>query len=264
MPYSSDMHGLLTALGRRVRDLRRQRGESLERLAEQAGLSRRFLVEIEAGRANPSLLKLASLARALRLELPALLALPLARPARRLALVGLRGAGKSTVGRALAQILEIPFTELDVWIQEHAGMSNAQIFELEGAAGFRRREEEALEAWLSRTAEGVLAVAGGLADNPAAWERLLGTCTVLWLRASPQEHWNRVVAQGDARPMRGLPDARARLEALWRERESAYARAHFMLDTTGRDAAHTQEAILALLAASDPASPALSAAPARP
>lgn len=241
------MAALQIALGRRVRSLRQAQGLSLQRLAEQAGLSRRFLVEIEAGRANPSLLKLAALAQALHTDLSRLCDLPLPRPARRIALVGLRGAGKSALGRRAAEALEIPFVELDQWIQEHAGLSSSAIFELEGAAGFRLREQEALEAWLSRHAEGVLAVAGGLAENEAAWSRLLSSCTVIWLRATPQEHWDRVAAQGDSRPMRGLPDARARLEALLRAREPAYARAHAQLDTGGKTLAEAGAALLALL-----------------
>lgn len=243
------MSPLLPALGRKARGLRQAQGLSLQALAERSGLSRRFLIELEAGRANPSFLSLSALARALRTELPELCRLSAAPSPRRIALVGLRGAGKSTVGRALAQRLEIPFVELDQWIQQQAGLTSAQIFELEGIAGFRRREEEALEAWLSRHAEGVLAVAGGLAENDAGWRRLLASCTVVWLRATPQEHWARVLAQGDARPMQGLPDARARLERMWLDREPAYARAHQIVDTSRRSALEVVEDV-ALRAAS--------------
>jgi len=247
MPYTAGMRKLQASLGRRVRGLRQEQGLSLQACAERAGLSRRFLVEIEAGRANPSLLKLAALAQALQTGLGALCDLPLPHPARRIALVGLRGAGKSTLGRLAAAALEVPFVELDQWVQEHAGLSNSAIFELEGAAGFRLREEEALEAWLSRNAAGVLAVAGGLAENAAAWNRLLASCTVVWLRASPQEHWDRVLAQGDSRPMRGLPDARARLEALLKTRESAYARAPLTFDTGSKSPAQAAAGLTALL-----------------
>lgn len=241
------MRQIQTALGRRVRRLRLDRGESLQGLAERAQLSRRFLVEIEAGRANPSLQKLALLARALQTDLKTLCDLPLPHPARRIALVGMRGAGKSTLGRALAAELEVPFVELDAWIQEHAGMTSADIFSLEGAAGFRLREQEALEAWLSRHAEGVLAVAGGLAENAAAWNRLLDSCLAIWLRASPQEHWDRVLAQGDLRPMSGRPDARLRLESLLRAREPAYERAQAILDTSGRSAEESAAELSALV-----------------
>ncbi len=225
---------LLHALARRVRSLRNQQCLSLQALAERSGMSRRFLVEIEAGRANPSLEKLASLARAFRLPLRDLCDLPAAKPERRIALVGLRGAGKSSVGRPLAEKLEVPFEELDAWIESHAGASRAQIFEWEGAEGFRIREAEALEAWLARNATGVLEVAGGLVENPRAYERLLEACAVIWLRAEPQEHWDRVVAQGDLRPMQGKADARERLESLWRERAHQYARAAFTVTTSAQ------------------------------
>ena len=199
-------------------------------------MSRRFLVEIEAGRANPSIEKLAWLAQALRVPLRELCDLPTPRPEGRIALIGLRGAGKSTIGRQLAEQLEVPFEELDAWIEQHAGASRAQIFEFEGAEGFRHREAEALEAWLTRHASGVLAVAGGVVENPAAYDRLLEACQVVWLRAEPQQHWDRVRAQGDLRPMQGSADARARLEALWRQREPLYARAQQVLDTSRHSA----------------------------
>lgn len=255
MPVGS-MKLLLRALGRRVRSLRAERNLSLQALADRAGISRRFLVEIESGRGNPSLDKLARLARALRLPLRELCDLPLPRPERRLALVGLRGAGKSTLGRALAARLEVPFEELDEWIEQHAGASRAQIFEFEGGDGFRRREAEALEAWLARHASGVLAVAGGLVDNAQAFERLLDSCTVIWLRADPQRHWDRVVAQGDLRPMQGQADARARLERLWLSRAPHYARAHLTVDTDERSPAACVEEILGLLRLEQPATPA--------
>lgn len=248
----SPMNPLLQALGRRVRALRAERNLSLQALAESAGMSRRFLVEIEAGRANPSLERLARLARALRLPLRELCDLPLPRPDRRIALIGLRGAGKSTLGRLLAERLEIPFAELDDWIEQHAGASRAQIFEFEGAEGFRHREAEALEAWLARHGAGVLAVAGGLVENRGAFDRLLDACTVVWLRAAPQEHWDRVRLQGDLRPMQGQDDARARLELLLRQREPLYARAHHVVDTSRATSAESLDAMLAMLQGSPP------------
>lgn len=241
------VNSLPLSLGRRVRALRAERNLSLQALAERAGMSRRFLVEIEAGRANPSLDKLARLARALRLPLRELCDLPLPHPSGRIALIGLRGAGKSTVGRALAERLEVPFEELDAWIEHHAGAGRGEIFEFEGADGFRRREAEALEAWLARHGNGVLAVAGGVVENPEAYERLLDACTVVWLRAQPQRHWDRVREQGDLRPMQSGSDARARLDALWRARAPQYGRAHHAIDTDDADAAAVVERLEGLL-----------------
>lgn len=227
MPYGP----LLTALGRRIRSTREERGLSLQDLAERAGWSRRFLIDAEAGRANPSLGKLSDLAEALGLPLPQLCDLPRATRPQRYALVGLRGAGKSTLGRALAQALEVPFSELDTWIERRAGMPISEIFELEGSEGYRRHEEGALEDWLSHHGTGVLAVSGGIVQSPS-YERLLRSCRTIWLSASPQEHLDRVHAQGDTRPMQGSPDALARIEYLLAERAEAYARCELRVDTS--------------------------------
>ncbi len=241
------MNPLLQAFGRKVRSLRQDQGLSLRALAEKADVSRRFLVEIEAGRANPSLLKMAALARALRTGLKELCDLPLSRPPKRIALIGMRGAGKSTLGRMLAERLEIPFVELDEWIEQHAGITRSQIFEHEGAEGFRRWEQEALEHWLSRNAEGVLAVPGGIVENPPALRRLLESCTTVWVRADAEDHWDRVIAQGDLRPIHAHPAARERLEELIAERTPLYARAHHRIDTSGKSPAENLEELLTIV-----------------
>ena len=148
---------------------------------------------------------------------------------------GVAGAGKSTLGKLLAKKFEMEFVELDTLIQEDAGISVAEIFELEGPEGYRRREAHSLEQWLqSSPEEGVLAVPGGIVHSPSTWERLLGECHTVWLRARPEEHWDRVAAQGDTRPMAGDPGAMDRLRALLNERTPAYRRAEFHLDTRGR------------------------------
>jgi len=222
-------------LGKKVRSLRLQCGDSLRELAARAEISRRFLVEIESGRANPSLAKLGSLAIALRMDLCELCALtPASPPHRRIALAGLRGAGKSTLGKLLAKRFGMAFVELDALIQEDAGISVAEIFELEGPDGYRRRESLSLKQWLQSSPEGVLAVPGGIVHSPSTWERLLGECHTVWLKARPEEHWDRVAAQGDTRPMAGDPGAMERLRALLKERTPAYRRAEFHLDTRGR------------------------------
>ena len=228
MPYGL----LLTALGRKIRSTREERGLSLQDLAERAGWSRRFLIDAEAGRANPSLGKLSDLAEALSLPLPQLCDLPRATRPQRYALVGLRGAGKSTFGRALAQALEVPFSELDSWIERRAGMPISEIFELEGSVGYRRHEAGALEDWLSHHGTGVLAVPGGIVQSPT-YDRLLRSCRTIWLQARPEDHLERVRAQGDTRPMQGSADALTRLKTILREREAAYRRCDLSLQTSG-------------------------------
>jgi XRE family aerobic/anaerobic benzoate catabolism transcriptional regulator len=226
---------LLEALAHKVRQTRHARGLSLQETSTKAGFSRRFLVEIEAGRANPSIGKLSALADALCMPLRELCDLPgRGVPALRIALIGLRGAGKSSVGRSLAQTLEIPFSELDDVIRERAGLSVGEIFELHGSEGYRRFETESLEEWLSRHGSGVLAVPGGVVASPYTFERLLGSCRTVWLRAEPQEHMERVRAQGDLRPMSAHPEAMERLVNLLEERSPQYQRAELRLSTSGK------------------------------
>ena len=126
------------------------------------------------------------------------------------------------------------FVELDALIQEDAGILVAEIFELEGPKGYRRREAHSLEQWLQSSPEGVLAVPGGIVHSPSTWERLIRECHTVWLKARPEEHWDRVAAQGDTRPTAGDPGAMERLRALLKERTPAYRRAEFHLDTRGR------------------------------
>jgi XRE family aerobic/anaerobic benzoate catabolism transcriptional regulator len=230
---------LLRDLGRRLRSLRDEAGLSVSELARLAGLSRRHLTEIEAGRANPSATRLVELARALDREPADLLDLDAARRgvARggRIALVGLRGAGKSTLGRALALRLEVPFVELDRRIEEAAGLSLATVFELHGTAGYRRLEAETLEKVLAEGERFVLATGGSIVRSPATFARLRQTCHTVWLRAAPEAHYERVVAQGDRRPMAGRPRALDELKAILAEREGLYARCELTIDTQALD-----------------------------
>jgi XRE family transcriptional regulator, aerobic/anaerobic benzoate catabolism transcriptional regulator len=227
-----------------LRALRESRQTSLQALAERAAVSRRFIVEIEAGRANPSISKLASLSEALGVSLGELCDLPLARrrPSR-YALIGMRGAGKSTLGAMLALELEVPYCELDQLIEQSSGLAVAEIFELEGTAGYRRREAAALESWLSHHGTGVLALPGGIVGNTKTYDRLLRTCHTIWMQASPEDHWDRVLQQGDTRPMRGSTDAMASLRQILAERVPAYARAEIHLPTSG----NSPEACLQML-----------------
>jgi XRE family aerobic/anaerobic benzoate catabolism transcriptional regulator len=191
-------------------------------------VSERFLAEIEAGRGNPSVLSLDGIARALGTSSSALLT---AKPAV-IALLGLRGAGKSTVGRALARKKKLPFVELDERVERAAGLSLREVFEIHGESHYRRVEREALADFLATTKRAVLATGGGLVTDRETFEQLRQNAVVFWLRARPEVHWSRVVAQGDRRPMANDPRAMERLRELLRERGPLYERAHHVLDVS--------------------------------
>ena len=224
---------LLRLLAARVRRLRETRGWNRAELARRSGLSVRFLARIEAGDGNVSLVRLAHLAEALATSPDALLRAPRPRgPV--IALVGMRGAGKSTVGPLLARALGRPFVEMDALVQEAAGLPLDQIFELHGERHYRRLERETLAAIVGGSGPAVVAAAGGVVNEPVTWKTLLDRATVVWLRARPEDHWKRVIAQGDRRPMADNPDAMAELRAMLAAREARYAQAHVVVDTHGK------------------------------
>lgn len=225
--------GLLKALARRVRRRRDARGWSRDELARRSGLSVRFLARVESGDGNISVRRLEAVARALetspdRLLRPVTLETPI------VALTGLRGAGKSTVGPRLARTLGLPFIEMDARIQQSAGLPLEQIFELHGERYYRRLENETLEGILGAGNTAVVATAGGVVNEPATWERLCDETRVVWLRATPEDHWNRVVEQGDSRPMADNPAAMDQLRDMLRSREAAYGQAWLTVDTHGK------------------------------
>jgi XRE family aerobic/anaerobic benzoate catabolism transcriptional regulator len=228
------MEGLLNGLGRVVRALREDRGLSVTDLAARAGLSSRFVSEIQAGRGNISLLRLAALAAALGTTASRLVAEAESNGAapRIIALLGVRGAGKSTIGPRLAAHLGVDFLELDRLVEAEAGLSLAEIFATHGEEYFRRLEVVALHRLLAARRSAVLATGGGIVDNAKAWTLLERHTTTVWLRASPNTHWNRVVRQGDARPMAGRPAAKAELRRLLARREPLYRRAELRVDTS--------------------------------
>ncbi len=219
---------LLARVGSRVRARRHELGWSRRELAERAGLSERFLTHVESGQGNPSLRSLFEIAGALETTPVALLA----PPNEVLALLGLRGAGKSTVGRAVAERLGRTFVELDARIEEAAGLSLAEIWELHGETYYRRLEREALAKILDGTPRVVIATGGGIVAEAATWDLLRRNATTVWLKARPEVHWERVVAQGDHRPMENDPLAMKRLRQLLREREGLYRQAHHTVDTS--------------------------------
>ena len=227
------MDRLLTHLGHVVRRLRGERGLSVSDLASRAALSSRFVTEIQAGRGNVSILRLASLAAALGTTTSQLISAAEAEaaPPRLIALLGVRGAGKSTIGAKLAARLDMEFLELDRLVEGEAGLSLAELFATHGEDYFRRLEVAALQRLLAAHRRVVLATGGGIVDNHEAWSLLERHATTVWLRASPEAHWERVVRQGDARPMAGRPAAKAELRRLLARREPLYRRARHHVDT---------------------------------
>jgi XRE family aerobic/anaerobic benzoate catabolism transcriptional regulator len=152
----------------------------------------------------------------------------------RIALVGLRGAGKSTLGQMLAEKLKAPFLELDRMIEQQSGIGLGEMFEMFGQETFRRNERAALEAIFSKYPSFVLATAGGIVAEPSTYELLLTFCLTIWVRASPEEHMQRVIKQGDLRPMANSAGAMDDLLAILRSREPLYAKADLVLDTAGK------------------------------
>jgi XRE family transcriptional regulator, aerobic/anaerobic benzoate catabolism transcriptional regulator len=224
---------LLSAVGRRVREARLAREWTLRELAERSGVSPRFLVQIESGRANLSVRRLADLAAALDLSPATLLSDAASLPAPGvIALLGLRGAGKTTIGRRLARRIAAPFVELDRRIERAADLSLSEIFTLHGEDYYRRLERETLEQVLREQRPMVLATGGGIVTSPDTYALLRRSATTVWLRARPEDHWNRVVRQGDRRPMADHPQAMADLRGLLAAREPLYAAAAHTVDTS--------------------------------
>lgn len=223
----------LRTLGDRLREERTRRGLSRRSLAGRAAISERYITQIEGGKGNVSILVLRQIAAALGLPLTRLLvAEPIAR-ADRIALTGLRGAGKTTLGSRLAEQLEIPFFELDRMTETLAGTSLAAVIELYGQEAYRRYELQALQELLSTQPRFVVATSGGIVSEPETYELLLRHCITVWVRARPEEHMERVIEQGDLRPMAGSARAMDDLRRILAERTPLYARADLTIDTSG-------------------------------
>lgn len=259
----------LTLLGDRVRTLRTYRGMTRKELARDSGVSERYLAQLEQGQGNISVILLARVAAALRTEPSDLLQMRERRTAeeiliadllrelspdnhkaflqiltehfsvpvesrRRIALVGLRGAGKTSQGRLLARRLDMPFVQLGSEIEMLAGMSTSEIFLLSGQNGYTRLEEKALMQSLKRYDQCVLETGGSIVMDPNLLSTLLTTCFVVWLHARPDEYMRRLIAQGDVRPMENQADAMSDLRRILSERDEFYSKAHASIDTNGK------------------------------
>lgn len=242
----------LAPLGAAVRAARVARGETIRAVAERSGVSERFLSDLERGRGNISIARLMSVARALSVGLAELVA-PLDRQEDRpiIALVGLRGAGKTTIGRRVADALDRPFLELDDAIAAEAGLPLSQIFEIHGDAYYRRLERTMLEQVLRdvRPPGLVLAAGGGLVTDPTSWSLLKARARTVWLQAEPDDHYQRVMAQGDLRPMKNRPMAMAELQGLLSARTPLYAEAEARFDTSALGIANSARAICEVMGA---------------
>lgn len=259
--------GFLAQLGRRVREARAQRGIARKALSQAADVSERYLAQLEGGTGNASVVLLRRVAAALGVQLSDLVdaaepapeqklirrfldSLPPKRLAevlvrltqefgqdeavrrKRITLVGLRGAGKTTLGSALARKLRRPLIELDKEIEREAGMGLAEVFHLYGQAGYRRIERRCLERVINSQEDIVLTVGGGIVAEPETYNQLLLNCYTVWLKAAPEEHMARVVAQGDMRPMAGNAEAMDDLRSILAARESLYGKADAVVDTS--------------------------------
>jgi XRE family aerobic/anaerobic benzoate catabolism transcriptional regulator len=271
----------LQRVGDRVRQARARRGMSRRILSRDSQVSERYLAQLETGRGNISILLLRQIADALNLPMHALLVatpepsaellrateylrylpadkLPRAHELlvrefggvdsdlrrRRIALIGLRGAGKSALGGLLAQRLGLPFIELDRVIEQHSGLGLSVIFDLYGQSGFRRLERECLEQILQQHESFVMATGGSLVSEAATYEHLLSNCFTIWLRATPEEHMQRVIAQGDMRPMSENREAMSELKNILEGREPLYRRADATVDTSAKSLQTTLENLL--------------------
>ena len=225
----------LARLGDRVRAWRDSRRITRKSLAQSSGVSERYLAHLESGQGNMSILLLRQLAQAMQMPVEDLVRESPGVPRRdRIALVGLRGAGKSSLGAKLAAELAMPFIELDREIEREAGATLSELFGMYGQEGYRRFERRALERVLAENERCVIATGGSLVTAQETYERLLAACFTVWLKAAPGEHMSRVIAQGDMRPIRGHAAAMDDLKQLLIERTHLYAQADVTVDTAGR------------------------------
>ena len=234
----------LARLGERVRAWRTEHGVTRKALAQSSGVSERYLAQLEAGQGNISVLLLRKVARAMGVQVEVLIREEDTAPRQeRIALIGLRGAGKSTLGEKLAQALGVPFVELDAEVEKEAGTSLGEVFAMYGQDAFRRFERRALERVLNQHDRAVIATGGSLVTDHSTYELLLERCHCVWLKATPEEHMARVIAQGDMRPFKGRSAALDEIRKLLADRERLYARAAASVETSGKSVKQTLQEI---------------------
>jgi XRE family aerobic/anaerobic benzoate catabolism transcriptional regulator len=272
---------LIRNVGERVRKARELKGLPRRVVSDMSGVSLRYLAQLEAGEGNISigLLKRVAVALDYRIEwlvgdedpwasevlhvadvfrsAPAATkrkVLDTLNPhppeklrANRVCLVGLRGAGKSTLGALVGDELGVPFVELNVEIEEHSGMPVNEILAMYGQEGYRRLEAQAVDRVISTYDQLILAVAGGIVAEPDTYKTLLSRFHTIWIKAEPEEHMARVRAQGDTRPMAGNPEAMDHLRSILNSREALYEQALEELNTSGRELSESRDELLALL-----------------
>ena len=273
----------LKVLGERVRDARSRHGMTRRMLARDSGISQRYLAELESGRGNFSIALLRRVASAIDVPVSELVSDDSPRPVEysllverlrrfdaaelaeaskmladhfgdrsgrtdRIALIGLRGAGKSTLGALLARHLGWSFVELSREIETEAGVKVDEIFDLWGQAAYRRYERRALERIARSRTKVVLATGGGLVSEPATFERLLDSFYTVWLQASPQEHWDRVIRQGDHRVEgSGDTEALADMRRILAQRDALYRKADVKLNTSARSTRQSLAGLIAIV-----------------
>lgn len=277
----AEIRALMVRVGDRVRKARERKGIPRRILSDISGVSPRYLAQLEAGQGNISIALLQRVATALdhriewlvgeddpwtsdilrvadlyrsadlrtRQQVEGILAPAAAGTlkARRICLIGLRGAGKSTLGELAGRKLNIPFVELNREIEEQSGMAVNEVLALYGQEGYRKLEAQAISRIVATHDIMILAVAGGIVAEPDTYKALLAHFHTIWLKAAPDEHMGRVRGQGDTRPMAGNPEAMEQLRSILRSREALYERAVAQLDTTGKTVETSLRELLALI-----------------
>ncbi len=225
----------LSQLGARVRVWRDQHGMTRKALSAACGVSERYLAQLEAGRGNISVLLLRRVARAMGLPVEQLAREDeAAARGQRIVLIGLRGAGKSTLGAKLAESMKVPFVELDREVEKEAGAKLGEVFAMYGQDAFRRFERRALKRVLAQHERAVVAAGGSLVTDASTYKLLRERCLCVWLKAAPEDHMGRVIAQGDMRPFKGRAAALDEIGQLLADRERLYAKADATLETSGK------------------------------